>query len=87
MGKNKLIERAISREDQVIGNLKRQFIRHTLHGQRQISVSASTANGNIALAYHRGLAVGEQDRTKAIIQTLKKKFPAAARLVLETYGK
>lgn len=72
---SKAIKRQISKEDEVIGSLKEQFIRQTLHGQRQIGVSPAIAVGNIALAYHRGRAAERED----IIEALKKKFPKAAK--------
>lgn len=66
MGKNKIISKAIRGEDEVIGNLKSQFTRRTLHGQRLIGISPAIANGNIALAYHRGLAEGRRERQKEV---------------------
>lgn len=67
------MKKAISKEDEVIGNLKSQFNRPTLHGQRRIAISPAIANGNIALAYHRGLAEGqkESDKETALNKKLK----------------
>lgn len=87
MKKNPIVARAIEREDKVIGNLKRQFVRNSVFRQRQVGISPATANGNIALGYYRGIAVGEQDRTKAIIYLLKKKFPKAAEYIKNRYKK
>jgi hypothetical protein len=84
MRKNKIVERAITAEDKVIGNLKQQFVRSTLHAQRQISVSPATANGNIALAYYRGINVGREDERKLVISQLRQRFPAAAAFLLKS---
>lgn len=62
----KIIQRSITKEDEVIGNLKSQFIKPSLRGQKFVGISPSIAVGNIALAYHRGLAEGQRDSQKQI---------------------
>lgn len=57
----KIIKSSITKEDEVIGNLKNQFIKTSLKGQRYVQISPALVAGNIALAYHRGLAEGERE--------------------------
>lgn len=73
---NPTIERAIAKEDEAIGNLKSKFIRPDIRSQRRVNMNPGEVAGNIALAYHRGAAVGTDDTIKAILQSLKK-FPEA----------
>lgn len=77
--KNRIIQRAINKEDKIIGNLKTQFIKHTLSGQRQVKISPSDAVGNISLAYYRGLACGREEGIKTAISILKKQYPEASK--------
>lgn len=74
----KIIRRSIEKEDAVIGNLKDRFVKKSLRSQIHTSISPSEITGNIALSYHRGLAVGREERKKEIIALLKNKFPKAA---------
>ena len=64
----------MTQEEKIIGDLKRQWERPNLQGQRKISVSPLQASGNVSLAYYRGRAAERED----IVKLLKRKFPDAA---------
>jgi hypothetical protein len=74
-------------EEEVIGDLKRQFVKGSHRSQIHMKVSPTEISGNIALGYYRGLAVGEERRTKAVISLLKKKYPKAADLIKNSFLK
>jgi hypothetical protein len=78
-----LMQRAVSKEDAIIGNLKQQFIRPTLNGQRKIGISPDICNGNISLAYHRGLNIGRDEMLKEVLRELKN-FPEAKAHIKKT---
>lgn len=68
-------------EESVIGNLKAQFVKKSLHSQIHTSIRPSIVNGNIALAYYRGLNVGREEAIEDVLRALKKKFPEAVKLI------
>lgn len=71
-------------EDQIIGNLKGEFVKKSLRSQIRTPLRPTVINGNISLAYYRGLAVSREETIDDIIHLLKKKFPKAALYVKKT---
>lgn len=76
----KIIKKSISKENKVIGNIKDQYIKRSMRGQRHTSISPSGVSGDISLAYYRGLAVGEEDTVKIVLRLLKK-YPEARKYI------
>ena len=74
MAKLGVIARAIKIENEIIGNLKGQFVKKTLREQIHTHTSPGLVAGNIALAYYRGRHFEQE----VMINKLKQKFPEAA---------
>lgn len=47
-------------EEKLIGDLKRTFLKQTAKEQQKVSFSITNIVGNIALAFHRGIAHGRK---------------------------
>lgn len=45
---SKMMKRAIDKENKIIGNLKQQWERTTVSGQRNMKISAAEASGNVS---------------------------------------
>lgn len=71
-------KRVLDKENDIIGNLKDQFIKNNLRAQRVVGVSPTIAAGNTALGYYRGLAWGRHEAIKDAVTVLKKQFPQAS---------
>lgn len=77
----KKLEAVRSSEAECTRDLRRQFVTHPMLQQR-VRFSASTAAGATSLGWYRGHQAGVYDAYR----TLKKRYPGAAKALLDAYG-
>lgn len=81
------MKKIISKENKVIGDLKKRFIKTGLKSQQRSNMSATEVSGNISLAYYRGLDESKKEIIKEVIYLLKNDFPKASQFIKDHYKK
>lgn len=69
----------LRKEEQSIGDLRRQHVHRNSHRQKLVKTSPAQASGNITTAYYRGIAQGQKEGMREACRVLKEFSPEAAK--------